>query len=523
MRRIELNDLSSIGLVKDASAVMLAPPALTVGENIRFVDDAIERLSGREAIFGTPPEAPHFLLPITGPTQIWWLWVSLTKAYVYNGLAHTEITRASGDYTASATRDWNGTVLGGIPILNNGIDIPQFWADYDAGQVLADLTNWPSTLRAKIVRAFGPFLVAYHVTDGGDVFPHRVRWSHPADPGSVPSSWAIDDPALDGGQIDLADANAGLIQDAIPLGAAMYIYKEGSIWRQRYIGGASIFEFQVFNDRVGILAPRCVGVTDDGQQHFLATQDNLAYHNGNTLVPILGKRMRRELFNSIDVQNYANSFVFCNSLFSEMWFCYPEAGAVQANRALIWNYGHGSERGVVSEAEVNFRNADLGTLQSSGLGLWSEMSETWAEIAEAWAISNRRKVVLVGTDATKFYQMDSGTTFDGTPYTSTVSRDALGLIGRKADDTPIVDLSARKYIPRIWPKITGAAVNVRLGFRDLENATMNWSDPQEFDPTIHRYCDFDGSGIIYGWEISSSAGIWRCDGFIFDIEKVGEH
>lgn len=523
MARVDLNDLASLGVIKDSRAFMLPPEALTLGENVRFVDNAIERLQGWQEVFNDPPVAPHFLMPIVSASQLFWLYVSLNKAYVWDGTDHTDITRAvGGDYAANFTRDWNGTILGGIPILNNGIDIPQFWSDYDPGDKLANVTDWPPTLRAKIVRAFGPFLIGYNIIDDGAQFPHRVRWSHPADPGSLPISWDITDPARDAGEVDLADAG-GLILDALPLGGDMFIYKETSIWRQRLIGGQAIFEFKSFIDTTGALAPRCVGITGDGQRHFLATQDNLAVHNGNTLVPLLSKRMRRELFNNIDTMNYMNSFVFCNPLFDEMWFCYPEQGAVNPTRALIWNYGHGAEGGVFSEASIDFRNADQGTLQSSTLGLWSEISSTWADMAEAWNISNRRKVILANTDAAIFQQMDSGMTRNGTPYTSTVSRDSLAVVGQRRDKTPIVDFTKRKYVPRVWPKVTGAAVDVRLGFRELENDATTWEPAQEFDPDIHRYCDFDGSGIHFAWEVSSSGDIWRMDGLIFDLEVESEY
>jgi hypothetical protein len=460
-------------------------------------------------------------MPIVGPASVFWIWTSLTKAYVWDGADHTEITRlVGGDYGANNTRDWNGTVIGGIPIINDGFDIPQYWPDYDVAEHLANLLNWPSTLRAKVLRAFGPYLVAYNVTDNGQPYPHRVRWSHPADPGSLPISWAIDDPSLDGGQVDLPDT-AGNIMDALPLGSDMFIYKENSIWRQRYIAGQSIFQFSSFIENNGALAPRCIGVTGDGQRHFLATQDNLAYHNGNILVPLLSKRMRRELFNNIDPQNYMNSFVFCNPLLDEMWFCYPEQGAVQPNRAIIWNYGHGGEKGVISEADVLFRNADLGSLQSSGLGLWSEMSQQWAEMTESWNISNRRKIILVDTDNAKFQQMDSGSTHDGVPFRSTISRDALAVVGRQRTGEPIVDVTERKYVPRVWPKITGAPVEVRIGFRDLEDATITWETSVEFDPSQHRYVDFDGSGVFFSWEITSDGEHWRLDGMVFDLHLVG--
>src|SRR5258706_476813 len=81
---------------------------------------------------------------------------------------------------------------------------------------------------AKIIRSFGPYLLALNVTKGANIYPHMVKWGHPADPGSVPSSWDETDETKDTGEKDLPDVTAGVIQDGLPLQGNFYVYKEGS-------------------------------------------------------------------------------------------------------------------------------------------------------------------------------------------------------------------------------------------------------------------------------------------------------
>jgi len=58
------------------------------------------------------------------------------------------ITRASGGYNTTADEGWTSTVIGGVLVMTNNIDNPQFWALTDgiplSSQKMQDLSNWPS-------------------------------------------------------------------------------------------------------------------------------------------------------------------------------------------------------------------------------------------------------------------------------------------------------------------------------------------------------------------------------------------
>src|SRR5687767_14481194 len=125
MPEVDINDIAKIGAVADTPAYMLPPEAWTQALNMRVVDDGLESLPGWEQIFGTPSVVPHFGTSVTTASATFILYTSLTKAYGYDGTSHTNITRQSAgvdvDYTASDTTQWNGTLLGSVPILNNGV------------------------------------------------------------------------------------------------------------------------------------------------------------------------------------------------------------------------------------------------------------------------------------------------------------------------------------------------------------------------------------------------------------------
>lgn len=522
MPEIEITDLNGVGLIRDQEGNYLPPEALTHAMNMRAVADGIERIGGQAQVFGTPNVPPHFALPIQSTDQTYWLYVDLESAHVYSAGSHTNITRGSGAYNAGTTRNWNGTLLGGVPILNNGVDVPQWWPALSPATQLADLPNWDGDIRAKVIRAFGPHLFALNIVDDGDPFPHHVRWSHPADPGSVPISWDVADETKDAGEVMLPDVNAGVIVDGLPLRGNFYIYKEASTWRVTFVGGAFIFKFDTAFETSGALAPRCMTITADGQRHVVASQDDIIVHNGTVMDSVLDRRYKRYLANNLDSDNYKNSFMFTNPFRDEAVFCYPEPGFIQPNRALIWNYKRG-EKGVLTEADVNFRNATIGQIESASPEAWDDGSDTWDDPTGPWSLLSRRRVVVCGTDDTKFFSYDDEATQtnDGNPFTGRIQRENIALVGRKRNGEWIVDFEKRKMFRRLWIRATGGPFNVRVGFTEQMNGATTWTTTQTFNPATQHWIDVFGSGRAIGVEFNADVP-FRILSYKFDGELIGD-
>lgn len=539
MPEIEINDIARVGSVQDVKPYMLPPEAWTLAENMRYDEgDALKTLDGWGEIFGTPTWAPHFgmviakagsiFTPAPGTTIV--LYVSLNKAAQFDGVTHSDKTRTvGGNYTATNTRQWNGTILGGIPIFNNGVDIPQYVASVGTG-TFEDLLNWPVALRASVVRAFGPFLVAFNTKDGVSEYPHRVQWSHPASPGALPSSWDKADPTKDAGDVDLPDAASGIILDALPLGSIMYVYKENAIWRMRFIGGQSKFDFgqSAWVTGEGLLGMGSVAISGDGTKHVLATTSgDIIWHDGNTVQSVLSRRQRARLQSDLDPTNARNSFMFADPFNHNMWFCYPSQGNEHPNRALILSYRSiGGKEFTVTEADgITFRNAMVGNIPVPQFDLWDEDDGiVWDDDTTIWDPPLlRRKVMLLDPTASRFYGLGDSTLRNGVEFTSTLRREGLALIGRKRNGEWIVDHQQVKMVRRLWPKITGASVRVRAATQEHVDGAVAWTAVVDFDPATMDYCDPGPvSGRAVGVEFASE-GVWRMDGYKIDIAPTGKY
>ena len=517
--QIDINDVASVGVIRDTPPHEIPPEAWTLAENVRFEDQSVVRLDGETSVFGTPTIPPYFAQYLSTPTKPWWLYAGLHKIIAYDGNTHFDITRTTdgATYSTSDASQLNGTILGGIPIINNGVDVPQFWGAYLGTTHMANLTNWPSTLRCRVLRSFGPYLMALGITDTGVIQPNDVRWSQPADPGFVPTSWDITDPTKNAGQVSLPDVDSGQILDGLPLQGKFYVYKENSTWRFRNVGGQFIFDEDAFLETTGLLAPRCVALTGDGQRQFFAGQDNIYTHDGNSAKPLLTRRNQRYLYNQIDVSNFGLSFVFVNPVRQEGWFCYPSQGSAVVNRALVVNY----DTLAATEADVDFVHATMGTIETSDAETWATVTGAWTDDTQPWNVSNRRKLLLSKPVGTLLSQFDLGTTRDGTAYTGTVQRTSLGMVGRnrKTGDW-IVDFEVRKMCHRIWPKMSGGPVNIRIGGQNVPGGPVTWSPYQVFDPNTQKYCDVTAEGAALCIEINGATS-WKLDGYKLDLVTSG--
>jgi len=287
------------------------------------------------------------------------------------------------------------------------------------------------------------------------------------------------------------------------------------------VGGAFKYNFQVFLEAAGILAPRCVTLTTDGTQHVVATQDDVIAHNGNSVQSLLDKRMRRTLFNNIDDDNYLNSFIFTNPFSNEIWFCYPESGSTNPSRALVWAYKEG-QFGALSEKSVNFRNAAQGIIESASNETWTTITDTWATTSLQWSQATRRKVVLCGTDATKFYQLDEGTTDAGTAISATLQRVGLSIIGKDRRGNWVTDFNSRKFVTRVWITASGGPINVRIGHQNVPDGSVTWSTVKVFTPATDKWVDVAISGVAVAIEFSAAVH-FRISSYKLELDVIGEY
>lgn len=522
MPKVTVPNCGAIGVVKDLSKAELPVGAWTDARNMRFLDGYAQQFLGHGAAYGSPPITPYHVLPVNVGASRYWLYAGANKIYattLSGGTpTHTNLTRqtASVDVNyAGVPNAWTSTLLSGIPILNPGnlTDPPQQWNLNPASRMTA-LTNWPANTYCKSLRTYKNFLVALNVTKGGQNYPFMVKWSSPADPGSVPSTWDIADATQDAGEADLAESN-GQIIDGLQLRDAFMIYKEDSVWRMSYTGGPYVFSFQKVLGVSGALNRNCI-VEVDGL-HFVLTGSDVVVHDGQSATQVLDKVARRALFQDFDVSAIDRAFVFKNPFLNEVFICYPQIGSSIPNKALVWNY---RDKTVSYRDIPNLHHANYGTVDASLGDTWASDSDPWNSDLTLWNgpdfTPNTTRVLMASNDG-NLYLLDTSSSFAGTKPDCYLERVGLSFGAPEGI----------KLVRGIRPRITGSVgdtVTIKVGASDdpytppVYSATMTHT----IGSTLQNDCFVSGRYIALRIE-SGSAYFARIDSFDIDVVPAGAY
>jgi hypothetical protein len=517
--RIKVDKPGQIGLITDLSAPELPHNAWSIVRNMRFDSGFAQNAPGFETL-DTPADPAKYLLGLTVGGTNFLVYPTADAIYSWASGVETDISRSTA-YTA--TFPWNGCVLSGVAILNNYSDCPQYWGgsgdcidlpysgsdtwdDYDGGGT--------TTYRAKVIRSFRNFLFALGIEDDGVDYPYMVHWSHPADPGTVPSSWDWTDPTNLSGRFDLADTS-GFVIDALPLRDVLVIYKDDSVWFCSYVGGQYQFRFDVFGEALGLglYAPNCV--VDIGGKHIVLGNSSVYIHDGSSVQNILRGRNAEALFSKIDPDNYQLTYLLHKQEHTEVWVCYPPIGATACTNAFVYNYAESTWSWRVIPRSFYARAVVLGDATApswpaaGSTDSWdSDKTKGWDDAA---GDPTPATIVAVGT---YLYKHSGVTTSLGNNFTCLLERTGL----RFGEGGQI------SLIRGIYPRITGGPVKIQVGTQLTPEGTISWETQQIYNPDTDVKVDVLVSGLYHAIRFKTTGGqSWRLDGYEVDIEAVGAY
>ena len=516
---IHVYDNSTVSNTLDG-AVGAADSTITVDSTVGF-ETAGTITIGEEEIPYTGKSSTDF----TGCSRGGGATTHLDGATVTRTKKWYDITRTSGAYTTDITENWTATVIGGVLVMTNGVDDPQFWA-LTAGvpatsTKMADLTNWPASTECKSLRAFRSFLVALNVTESSVNYPRLVKWSTEAATQAIPASWDETSAVVDAGEYELADSK-GEILDGLPLRDSFMIYKEDSIYSMTYVGTPFIFAFRQLSPSVGALTKNCVAEYDGG--HFFFGNGDIYINDGQKVVSILPHKIRDYIFQSIDGEEYKKSFVVADYGRTEMWACFPTAESTsgQCNKAVVWNWTNQAFtiRDLPDLAHIGYGSVD----DPNSFTTWAAAVPTWSSALGTWSQSwsqVENVLVMAGYTDTKLYRNNSGNREDTTDMTSYIQRTGLSTTAQGQPDQVVV-----KRIKAIYPKMevsgSGNTVNVYVGTQMSTEEAVTWSSAYTFNPDTQSKVSVRASGKLYGVKFESTGDFdWRLDGYSIEIDDAG--
>lgn len=520
---ITLHGLGTKGIVKDIPSFIAPFNVWSDGKNVRFEDNAVVKGSGYTSVL-TPTVAPYFLMDASSASSTFYIFASREKAYGWLGSSTAEITHAAGDYTGTETTPWNGGMFNGIPFLNNGVQAPQVWNPISLTQVLTDLTNWPASTTAKVVRAYRNFMVALNITKPAGTDPRMVKWSASADPGTIPTSWDETDATKDTGENVLSEGGDSLV-DCRGLGPYNVIYGETSTWQMRYVGPPHIFAFDNRFRQSGSMTQDCV--QSFLNRHFVLTQDDVVLHDLTNIESVIDDKMRRWLFSNINSTKLHLCRTVKHSFNREIWILFPYGPTSVLNMALIWNWRDGTWTirelsDCACAMQIMYQESDAGT--------WDTLAAAWDTVTDPWkgdVISQEflGTILLGSLNPSKVYLVNADGQNDGSNFISYVERTGLD-VESAFDGTLYHDPTYTRYLTEVWPHIEGdpsTEFTIAVGHSDTPEGTVTWDDSATWQISDGPKCDLYASGRYMALRIthSGSEANWRLTGVGLELKRLG--
>lgn len=500
------------GFNADLTAEELGNGVWSYTSNIRFNNGYAERFKGSAQVFATPTTTPYFIAPYTTSTSRYWIHAGTAHVFVDDGTTRTEITGTAP--TGGIDDRWSGGSINGVWVMNNGIDVPMYWAGTGT---LATIGGWDATWRAVALRPFKNFMVALGLTKGSTKYPNMVKWCTTLVPGAISGAgdWDSTNPAIDAGEQDLAETTDILV-DCMPLGDMNVIYKERSMYAMTYIGAPYIFRFQRLPGESGMLARGCGVNTPYG--HVVLTAGDVVLNTGQGVNSIANGMVRKFIFSNIDSTNYKRSFVTANPQKNEVWICFPYGTSSICNKACVWNWidKTWAIRELTNATYGAFGQINYSAVSStwnSDAGSWDTDGSTWNE--NEYSPAEARLLMCHTTPMMSL--VDTGTTEFG------------ALIAAKAERTGISlgDGNSVKTVKSIWPRIDGAngsIVSVQVGATMFPDAAPTWGVAQNF--VVGESVKIDS--IVTGRYLSvrfinTTYSSWRMKSFGIEYESAGQY
>lgn len=515
MAMVPIKQIGAAGLNLDLSSAELPPNAWTDANNIRFLDGMASQFLGHGEVYAQPSAPAQYILPVNIVGARYWVYMTAAKSFAVTNIGgvptHTDITHLTP--RAGVVNNWTYALLSGVPVLNSGDTsrVPMYW-DLDITHKFVDLPAWPASTYCKSMRSFRNYLIALNITDTRGNLPYMVKWSSPADPGSLPVTWNPADATNDAGEQNLAEGS-DIIIDGLQLRDFFMIYKESSIWRMTFVGGVFVFAFAKVLGTSGALNRNCI-VEVDGF-HVVLTGSDVIVHDGQSATSVLDKEARRYLFQHIDASTSNLCFLFKNPFFNEVFICYPQIGSTVCDRAIVWNY---VDKTVMFRDLPNINHANFGPVDNGLGGTWDTNSQPWDSNLRLWDgpdfVPSTARTVMASAN-NKLFMLDSSASFDGVMPTSYLERRGLDF----------GDVYRRKLVKSIRSNITGnpgETVNIRIGSSDDPYADPVYGEVMQhtIGQGLADYCFVEGRFVAVRYE-SGTAYQWRLDSYTIEVDDSG--
>jgi len=397
----------SKGLAFDLPAWETSPDFYSRLFNIVIRSGFPQRIGGKRNAYDPPTVAPYHVFNAPQLGNNFWHYQGINHMYVVTGLTHTDITILAGLTNIARPAQWSHAILNGIPVFNNSIDFPMYWAGLTANKALA-LPGWPANTSAALIAQHKFHLFALNMTVSSVNNGSQFLWSDAALPGAIPASWTPS-ATNEAGSGQLSET-PGVITAGRSLRDSFIIYKSNAAYTVDYVKGNDKFVTKLLWSRAGALSSRAVD--DANGFHVVVTEGDIVINDGYSQPKSIAEGLvRRFLFDQISTSNFDTLQVLHDFVNNDVWIMFPETGETFCTIALVYNLAS-QAWGVVDLADVAYTAMGIiddtspGTTWDTDAGLWDDDLTTWNESNLTAAIERMMQAQPLTTKLVAFNTTD---------------------------------------------------------------------------------------------------------------------
>ena len=247
-----------------------------------------------------------------------------SKLYRKDGIAWTDSTRASGNYSLAAEARWCFFTQGNISFASSKNNRPQKFI-HGTDTVFSDVTAMPM---CTVAEALGRHILIGNVSSIPD------QWACSAIDDYTNWTASVDDQCVFGRLVD----TQGAITAIKRLSDYVVYYKSSSLYLCRYVGVPDVFTFSLISDNVGAVSQEAV--VRLGRTHYFCGETNFYSFDSATLAPIGNEIIT--WFNANCNNSYRHTIVATKDESREViyWF-YPSTNATAPDSFVAYHYTSG--------------------------------------------------------------------------------------------------------------------------------------------------------------------------------------
>ena len=511
---IKLREIGLKGLVKDIVPHEAPDGYVTEAENVRFTARGILRMPRPTPLYTAPAGAAVIASVDRVGSGARVFAAGAGDLWISNG--DGTFANAGTDYDGTA-EEWEPEAYGHMMIFCGPSNVPQFCDESEV--TFSDMTAWPASTRARLIRGYKSFLVAVGLIEDAVEKNNVIMWSDAAYNNQLPPNWDYNDPASFSGQATVGTEDGHLV-DAAVMGDQLILYCEHGAHSMQFVGGSFVMQFRELF-KYGLINRGAVGIFD--RMHFCVGRNVIYVHDGVNVKRVAEARVERAIYS--DIADPSTVQVAVNKAVNEIVIKF-RSQSKNITVGWVWNYLYDTWTrmdmpdatylwyGQKESQSYTWDDAETAEPQPQ----WSGIPGIWSEYTINAEIALMQLGGGVISEVYGDYESD-----DRMPY----MKSRIQRVGIDLDAMGEFNSRTLKFIRRIYPIMAGedtAQVRWRFGSSQSPDSTITWRPWTDYNVRDGVKVDTRVTGRYLAFEMiayASQRGGWALTGLDIDVEPAG--